>query len=454
MTKDKIKYYLDKGPAPLRSYKEYSNISYVIKSIPPEEKIESIQYFLSNPSSQKNLNLFFKLLSYNFYDIDDLIKSQKIETILSCCSQNPKFISFIPENVLLNETFMSIFLAYDLPSEVFDYLPQSLRSASNISQKFNRKEKIYNQKGFDRDGYDSTWHNANGELIQFFILADTIKINSKEDYLKLVKEYLDSKITVPKFCKKYQISSEEGFNHLLDRVSKENSLINDEIQEIKNNSQNSFKKLTISIIDNIKSGQLTIEEYFNKYYSESHNINTILNFATLKNCNHEIAKKIIDYYTNYNDPYTTSMLSFFNFFTGYKPLTSLPLLKDSLKLPEDRNYIKALLEISKKIDRHRVPFKRQNSRVTYIINNQTYKITDDVLDQTINYLKQNHIHVCSYSINFYAKMIVTGKLDYTQETISAKNQMKKNILELLKQKQNIDDYIATIKELDSPQNTL
>lgn len=430
-------------------YTYYTNIAYIIKSIKPEQKIDSINYYLSNigkGSNPKYERIFFNLLKSNFYSIDELASVNAFEKMFNICS--PEYFIYIPSNIFNNRYFIEALLNCNVERNIYDYLPKVLRDNSIIQQKFVKKENLYNYSGVDKNGYDREWLDSDGNLIYFFDLANGIEVQNKDDYLKLVDEYLDSDITVLDFCDKYKISSVDGFNKLLERVGKENLDKNAEINDIKSNSQDLFKRSLFRYIDQLMNGSMSFDEYFKKYYKPVHNIGILINFASIKDCSRDFAKKIIDFYCEYDKPYTNNMINFLNksSVTGINnPFNYFNELKSNLKTPEDNIYFKKISDICNRINKCRAEYFRDTMYITYKINDEIAVVDDGVIDQAIAYVKDNDIYVCAYNMKKIAEDIAFGRINYKIETESLKEKMKNNLNDLLNRVETIDEYINVVK---------
>lgn len=360
-----------------------------------------------------------------------------------------KFLDFLLV-IFYNEYFLKELAESELDETIFDILPSELRKQENIQKIFKRKIKVYSKHGLDNKGYNREWLNADGNIIEFFKLGGNYQIKSKREYLKLVSLYIESRMMVHDFCQKYYINDVDGFNKLLDRIGKENDEIENEVNEIKSEKQNLYKKNIYNLIVKIVNDSMSLDEYFDNYYKYTHDIYVFLNFSNMIGKTREFVKKVIDYYDNVNLLKNNEM--HFLFKDGSVNFNTINTLFNQfryyLKPPEDNYYVRRTYEIVKNIGKYKVPFNELNFPKTSVYKDgKVIEIEKSAIEQAVLYVKDNDIYKSYYSVNCISKDIALGKINYESRHEEKIAELRENILILLGQRKTIDEYIESIKKL-------
>lgn len=446
MNKDANEMIKSNNRVPKHDYKYYAhskrNTGYTMKSIKPDQRIESIKYLY-----EKNRHLLFLIISYSFYSVEEILESKILQKFLA---DDPQKISGFPISYFYNELFLKELAESELDETIFDNLPSELRKQENIQKIFKRKTKIYNKYGLDNNGYNREWLNADGNLIEFFKLGGNYQIKSKREYLKLVSLYIKSRMTVHDFCQKYYINDVDGFNKLLDRIGKENDEIENEVNEIKSEKQNLYKKNVYNLIVKIVNDSMSLDEYFDNYYKYTHDIYVFLNFSNMIGKTREFVKKVIDYYDNANLIKNNEMHFLFkDGNVNFKTINTLfNQFRYYLKSPEDNYYVKRIYEIVKNISKYKIQFNELNFPKTSVYKDgKVIEIEKSAIEQAVLYVKDNDIYKSYYSVNCISKDIALDKINYESRYEEKIAELRENILILLGQRKTIDEYIETIEKL-------
>ena len=402
----------------------------IIRKYTPEEKEKVIHYI-----ALKRPVIFANLCERGFISPTDMM-------ILA--EKRPNLICNAPEEFLSSDAFIQE-LKKSPNSEIYDYLPKNVRSNPEIMQLCNRSSKLYYADGYDVNGYDWNWENKNGQLISFFKLFGNFPITSKEDYMAIAEVYLESDISVPEFCRIYGISSPEGMHQLLSRIKKESLQAKQEIESQMQNTQTKFKERQRHIAEQLKNGEITIEEYFNDHYRASDSIDLITYYLKPEERT-KVLKELSDYIVSNKETLPMQKVS-----TLIRNDGSISdLAQTYIKYMKQNSYgnkdiIKAAYQCVPIIRNYEKPYRRNNTYMSYIINGETKNIDDAVIDQAISYIDDHDIYLCQYTANNICRRIIKGQLDYKAQTEEKMTTMRESIMTLLREKKTIKDYMDTMK---------
>ena len=408
------------------------HLSTIIRDcITPENKYNCISFIIIERPT-----IFEAMLYNNYVDLEDMIE---------CALLYPKCISKLPQEILKNEIFIKKIIENVQP-EWYDFLPPSLANNPEVQRKCNRSAKIYQKNGLDKNGYSRDWLNLDGELISFFKLEADFPIRSKLDYYKLYKEYIESKLSVHSFCVKYGIDSVNGFNDFLKRVEAESLEDSYKIKEVKTEVSSRFYITSREFAKKIVEGKISLEEFFEKikFNFDSTNINLYFSFLS-SNEKNKFSLLIMDYVEQH--PYLISK-DFIKFLTvnKIKPSDSYnTFVRRNLLMPKDMEYIQKYRKQISVIKGYEKVYRRSDLYCTYIIDGKEFKIDDSVIDQAYAYANDKKYHICYKVMDYLCKQIVSGKINYSEETSKEKKEMIGTIITLIKEEKTIEDYITEMK---------
>ena len=403
----------------------------ILNTITAENKIACLIYIICHRAA-----VFKKMYEANVVSIDDLIK---------CITMQPKCLFYLPYRVKINENFRNA-LIENVQPDWYDYLPKDIADRPDIQIKCNRTAQLYDERGRDKNGYDINWRDWNGNLISFFTLEGDFPIRSKEDYIKLYEEYLNSKTSVSVFCVKYKISSPDGFNEMLKRIQAESYIDKKTIRDFKNDVGHRFFNFSLEIIRKIVNKEMTFEDYINNYYTPGAT-NVSFYFSKMNQSDKtKFALEVLDYMSK--NPYLLSN-NFFKFFDDHRNSIEDNLhfyIKRNLPMPEYREQIQRFYDILKIIKGHFQSYNRQQMYCKYIINGTTYQIDDDIIDQAYAYCNDKEYTLSKTAMIYLCKQIAMGNIAYKKEMEEEKEEMIDSIAELILKGAEMKDYIEYRKQ--------
>ncbi len=396
-----------------------------------EYKTNCIAYIICN-----RYMVFNSLFNKGLINLNDII-----ETI----NDFPFTLSYLSREILNNDAFVNLVIN-NIKKEWYDYLPANIANIEEVQRKCDRTSKIYLESGLDKNGYNMDCLNEDGELIQFFNLKANFPIKSKEDYFKLYKEYIDSKISVSSFCKKYGIDSIDGFNKFLKRVEGESFTNSSQIKAVKSDVQKEFFQFSKENAIKIANRELSFEEFINDEKVNFNSTKVDLYFNALSSDDkNKFAKVIIDYLENYPYLIKSNFMNFMNTGSNIASSNIALFIKKNLHMPSDREYLEKLHKEIEIIKQHEKTYWRKDLYRTIIFKDNKYEVNDDVIDQAYSYCNDNHYHVSPRSMVYLTKEIAKGNIDYSLEVNNEKEELIDTIIQLINESANIEDYLETMK---------
>lgn len=403
------------------------------KYITVENKVKCIGFLISGRT-----DIFEKMYQNGFIDLDD---------VFNCIELFPSCMLDLPQNLLRSDGFVQRMFQCVKPAW-YDFLPSFLANNPEIKKICNRNSKVYTSvDGTDKKGYDINWENENGELLVFFSLEGNFPINSKLDYYKLFKEYLESQLSVPNFCKKYGITPISGFHNFLKRIEAENLEEFTKVREVKDNVQKRFYALSKERAEQLSKGELSLEEFFSIPEINFHSSNIRVYFGALSSeGRNQLAKSILEYVESNSTLMSANLMRFLTC-ERLKPSDSYnTYIRKNLYMPQDAAYIQMYKRQITKITGHEKSWKRDGLYGNYIIGEQKFPVDDSVIDQAYAYASDNGYHISFPSLKYLCKQIAAGQISYSQETSQAKAEMINSIIALIREQKTIEDYIALRKQ--------
>ena len=385
------------------------------------------------------------------YDVIGSGEGYVLGELIEKIKKNYTIINYLPNDVLLNYRFIKRLLEIIEPSW-YDGLPKVLADKEEIQKKcdrIGRTKRLYKYDGIrDEEGYDRDWRNIKGELKIFFTLKGDFPIKSKEDYIAIYNKYIESKLSIKAFCKKYGITPIKGFEELLERLKLESREYYDKINSLKQEVSSNFYSFSRDMALKIVNGDVSLEEFFSDMSIDFYYANIDLYYRILSNEDkHKLACLIIDYFEKHKDLVLNNFLRFLTI-RNIKPVDAYnTYVRKYLLMPQDREYIIIFHRQIKELDLQTKPFNRKKLYVKFIINNKEYIVDDAVIDQAYAYLSDNHYHISDSSMRYMTKQIAIGEIEYKEETKEQKEEMIDTILNLVLEEAKMEAYLTEMEKL-------
>lgn len=325
---------------------------------------------------------------------------------------------------------------------VFDFLPQYVREKEDVKECFKRNSVIYHKgTGRDNKGYDTNWLDENGNLIQFFKLANGYKIQSKEEYEKLVEAYLKMDCSVPNFCDIFHIDGPDGFNDLLDRIGRENTDNDERISVVKKKAAEKYMQRITDIADSYNKGEIDFKEYITYMNRPTHKITVLLPKIHDKR---KFFMELAEYIDNSKENLLLYKL-FTLFDANFETLPQTIKNTCGYNDPELVEPFKKLAVVVKKLSKYKTKYKRSTQYRTITRDGKTIEIDDKLIDQAYAYIKAHFLHLCDYTMTEIVEKIAFGEIDYENDTKVQKAAIKNRIASNIEKVNisSIDDYIDT-----------
>ena len=375
-----------------------------------------------------------KLLDDNYFNFNDMI---------GCIRLVPETLLYVRKFLIKSEEFRTKFIELIEP-EWYDYLPYEIANNPVVMKKCNRTAK---EQLDDRFGYiEREWFDENGKIKAFFHLKGNFPIRSINDYYRIYREYIDSKLSVRSFCERYGIDSESGFLDLLDKIKKGSYVASSEIDDVKYIAQRNFYNLSRATAIKLANGELTFEDFFNTagINFKSSNINIYYNALSSEDKN-KFSLNLMKYFEAHTPLFPEKFIVFLTT-TKHNALDNYKyFVKGNLVAPKDLDNYKLFVSQFQKLKNQFFNYYRKNMYCTYGIGDNTYEVNDDVIDQAYAYAQDMQLHISNYSMSYLCKEIAMGRLEYSKETKEQKDELIDLILKLVYEEKTIEEYISTMK---------
>ena len=427
------------------------NIEYVPKEILFNEKfvlneknIDIIYESIKNDSSFdfSNLILYPEEILNNPKIRDLIIKN--MDCVIKRIEVDQKFINHCPDFLINNKDFLNKYLKVIDP-KIYDRLIKRIASIPEVQIKCNRTKKVYLSDSIDRAGYDINWKYDDDEVIEFFTLKGDFPIKSREDYYKIYDKYLDSKLSIHRFCLKYGISSENGFKKFLDRVKAEGYYDNKDISELHHITSTNFFNMSKKEIKRLLDNEITFEDFLSNKNKNFKVSNIGFYYKSVLYGDEEKYKFsciILDYIDK--NPYFLSN-KFIEFLSGDNLNLAYNFKLYVLSgLNGDRNAI-VKYDVNKKykiIESLSKNWQKEDLYCKYINKDgNEYCVDDNIVEQAIAYSNDHNYYICLREMIYLCKKITLGEIVYKKEMEEQKEEMIDTIISLLEDAKTIEDYL-------------
>ena len=404
-----------------------------------------IRAFDDHPDKKNNCLCYLAMHRYTFFE--RLMKQNIMsdDDIIECANIVPNILICFRSRIKKDEVLREKIIASVKP-DWYDYLPSDIAKDPIIMEKCNRTKQVYGFRDRDSDGYNKDWINRKGELISFFHLEGNFPIRTKTDYYRLYKEYLESKMSIKSFCRKFRIEPIEGFEKFLSRIKAESFEESNMISDTKNTVKKNFWNASNNDAVKLANGELSFEEFFNKnaIILGSANIE-IFCWGLSRDDRSKFSIHMIDYFEK-NYPIFPQVFIDYLTTKGKNAVDNYNYyIRGGLMLPKDRKYYPLYYNQEAKLKKQLINYNRKNTYCTWLINDKKYEVDDNIIDQALIYARDMKYHICQSSIASICKKIVLGELDYSHETIEQKDEIIDVIINLIAEEKTIEDYINTFK---------
>lgn len=255
------------------------------------------------------------------------------------------------------------------------------------------------------------------------------------DYIKLYLIYITSKMSLEEFSLKYGISSLESFksyNDVLDLIDR--NLLLDLITLPTPTLKDTWRL--------VKHECLNISDYFaNKTIDfKNQNIEVVLNSCGTKETKNYFIKKFIDYVLGLSSSYLPVNVLEFLSVSGKDNQEVLDLYVKT-NIENDTEYLSKYQIISDFIRKNSSGYNRSYLYGNLTINDKTYEINDEILDNAYFYLRSKGYCISNYSLEKAIKEIIEGKISLDRKTASDEGSTGISIDQITKNHCTLEEYL-------------
>lgn len=247
---NKIKEMLDDGYSLVGLIKELNS------KMKKSSEIQKIIIQESNVNTLKGIIREFSEVGMSESDIFDIMRTENRDFFEQCLKNSrvplEKKIQYIQEEPQLARYITE----KDPIKEILKKQPQA---GEFLSKKIQQTTEVL---GDEAIGLTSFW-KKDGETIQHFELGNDIKLNGREDYIKIVEAYIKEDKSIPQFCDKYMIENYSGFSSVVSKIENEDINMKEQILEVKQHAQRRYIESMKDLNKKILSGETTIREAIN-----------------------------------------------------------------------------------------------------------------------------------------------------------------------------------------------
>lgn len=317
----------------------------------------------------------------------------------------------------------------------------------------------------------------NQETQSFFKLGN-INVGYRQDYIQILQKYLQEDMSRSEFCKVYGITSEAGFNQMIEKLCSENAIYAEQIKtkESGDNISNDLKLL----IANVCLGKEPLE----KLLAQSKRVSLsqakdILNQNWGKKAQDVFMLRVIKYYhdraceidtssiepENIANMLKTDEIRFVVGNNNYKALLSgkelavpAPFINASIYLHNEGNRVFSDMVRGKtpgQIEYMLSKYNRRFNKEKYlkadnqIINDkgEVVDITPELIDQAYGFVLSKDIVPSSSVMNLAIRSVANGKID--ESVKEDKQNLINQSLKLIEKINSIGDYFEYIDQLSN-----
>lgn len=317
----------------------------------------------------------------------------------------------------------------------------------------------------------------NQETQSFFKLGN-INVGYRQDYIQILQKYLQEDMSRSEFCKVYGITSEAGFNQMIEKLCSENAIYAEQIKtkESGDNISNDLKLL----IANVCLGKEPLEKLLAKSKRVSlTQAKDILNQNWGKKAQDVFMLRVIKYYhdracaidtssiepENIANMLKTDEIRFVVGNNNYKALLSgkelavpAPFINASIYLHNEGNRVfsdmvrgKTPGQIEYILSKYNRRFNKENylKADNQIINDkgEVIDITPELIDKAYGFVLSKDIVPSSSVMNLAIRSVANGKID--ESVKEDKQNLINQSLKLIEKINSISDYFEYIDQLSN-----
>lgn len=363
-----------------------------------------------------------------------------------------------------------------LPPVVKEYIENTRRFAENKIEANKKISEFWKQK---RDERMASWYDEKGGLLQFFKLEDGFPIFYPEDYLQIVEIFKQSGMSAYAFCKQYKIDSVDGFRELLKKVA----YLDPEFAEFYEKNSETSSRAFVAEARNGVAGVVTGKVSPEEVIDESSSLRDFSKMTRIAKTTFDkpgtdiiFVKKMVDYFyqrLNSYEEFSTDESALKNRLT-YKEIGFLvgeelfERAKDGKSVDFSDAFIKTIMEYikffdsqekAKLYDRNKgikvrlKPYSSCFNRGEYMSNSVYFlqpdgsqiKVEPQMVDMAECFVATNRLFKSIGVMNRVIKAVAEGKIQNQQETESYKAELRRQILENVKECKSIEEYFAQRK---------
>lgn len=369
----------------------------------------------------------------------------------------------------------------DIPDALYKYVQKTKVFLQEYEkEKTERVESRKEETKKRREERLLSWEDEKGNTIQLFKLNNR-RFNSREEYFKVCKKFLESDLTMKGFCTKYKVTSLEGFRQMLEKFAAEDPTIAKQIEEKMKFGQVQYLLFARKLIVGVVKGEINYSEIIKN--SKTYTLQDLLDlcdniFKASPKVKDLFLMRTVEYYhdrisavKDYSNPEQLKQLLTFeeikyilkdyeylklcrfeeidvgkSFFNVVKSLEAVypKFFKDVVigrgKLREELTY-KYSTRFSSK-----VYFKNKTTIMTD--DAKQVEVTEDMVDCAYAFAKTNGLFYSVNTMKSIIRAIANGKIE---NKIEAKDERQREIeflYSMLYENMNLQEYFETIEEIN------
>lgn len=360
-----------------------------------------------------------------------------------------------------------------LPENLKNYIIRSREIFADCVKRGIETGRIISAKAEERR---KSFFNANGELIQFFELADNIPFSSQDEYFYVAELFMNSGLSLNAFCSKYKIADVDGFREAMNRVARNNPEFQSYFENILKNAKNAYIALCRKTISEVANGTMSVNEMIENH-TESRNFCKMVELADSLFFDKSIIDKfvtaVLKYYQarafSYNDSIEPENLKNLlspkevAFILDNETLKNIKAgitinpthcfrqsimpYKDKIKsIAIHRVFDNSQTGLGTKLKSYSCIFKRKSylkDQPHQILPDGTaVPVTNDIIDMAECFATQNNLFKAHGTIIRLTRSIINGKLDYSAETKAYKESLKTRIIQDFDECKTLEEYFS------------
>ena len=426
-------------------WKEYTDAELIHYLMPKGREWEVLEYFAEN-----NYKVFINLINIHVpnspFSRKKVVEHYKDVDLKELDKTNPGIVKYI----------------YDSLNYMSGLSENGKKSSAYLKNLYSERKKNF--------------LDSSGHPILFFTIAKKFPVISNEECFEVANFFMSTGLSATAFCSKYEIDNIDGFRDAMNRVALNDENFKSYYDALITSKKTAFISLCRKTIEDVANKKMSVHEAIENH-ADSRSFTKLVSLANSLFDDPQILDQfvfnVLSYYQDRVNSYDDSldpeniknMLSFkeISFIVGAdalstmktgKPVNPSQVLKHTL-MPYQKQLSSITIHKMFNNDGRCLGSKLKSynnffSKRSYLSQNphqvlsdgSIVPVTDDVIDMSECFARQHNLFRSYATITRLNRTILNGKLDYSAETESYKETLKKQIVSDLSECRTLEEYFS------------